>query len=58
MTEQRFVDYPYYFCEGISKSQKHITEMINSGWRIKISYPYVPQTECNHIIVIYEKETS
>lgn len=57
MTEQMFVDYSYSDWQSISKAQRNINEMLTSGWRIKISYPYVDDGY-NHIVVIYEKETS
>lgn len=58
MTEQMFMDYPYSAFQDISNTQKDINEMLNSGWRIKISYPYMSNGKWNHIVVIYEKETS
>ena len=58
MTDQMFVDYEYSDWQNISKAQREINEMINSGWRIKISYPYMSDGKWNHIVVIYEKETS
>ena len=58
MTEQKFIDYPYGAADDITEAQKCITEMIESGWRIKISYSFVSRTGWPHIIVIYEKETS
>lgn len=58
MTEQMFVDYAYSDWQDISKTQRDINEMLNSGWRIKISYPYMADGKWNHIVNIYEKETS
>lgn len=58
MTEQMFVDYPYITWQDVSKAQRNINEMLTSGWRIKISYPYMSDGKYNHIVNIYEKETS
>ena len=58
MTDQMFMDYAYSDWQDISHTQRDIIEMLNSGWRIKISYPYMADGKWNHIVVIYEKETS
>jgi hypothetical protein len=58
MIDQMFVDYAYSDWQDISKTQRDINDMINSGWRIKISYPYLDNGKWNHIVVIYEKDTS
>ena len=58
MTDQMFIDYSYSDWQDISHTQRDINEMLTSGWRIKISYPFMADGKWNHIVVIYEKETS